>query len=85
MHHKRTPSSHDAEVANMLGNLSGMTGIIILVIILLLFGAPKIPLLARSVGQSLRIFRTEVKDTGKDTDASTTIDASGQASAKQSA
>lgn len=36
-------------------------GIIVLAA-LLLFGAPKLPALARSVGQSLRIFKTEVKE-----------------------
>ncbi|MBX3099705.1 MAG: twin-arginine translocase TatA/TatE family subunit [Salinibacterium sp.] len=35
--------------------------IVILVIILLLFGAPKLPGLARSLGQSMRIFRGEMK------------------------
>ncbi|MGV8851333.1 MAG: Sec-independent protein translocase subunit TatA [Rhodoglobus sp.] len=45
----------------MLGNLSGAHLIIILVVILLLFGAPKLPGLARSIGQSMRIFRSEVK------------------------
>ncbi|QYH36233.1 Sec-independent protein translocase subunit TatA [Salinibacterium sp. M195] len=45
----------------MLGNLSGVHLIIILVVIVLLFGAPKLPGLARSVGQSMRIFRSEVK------------------------
>lgn len=42
--------------------------IVILVIVLLLFGAPKLPGLARSVGQSMRIFRNEVK-TMKDENA----------------
>jgi sec-independent protein translocase protein TatA len=45
----------------MFGNLSGAHLIIILVVILLLFGAPKLPGLARSIGQSMRIFRSEVK------------------------
>ena len=45
----------------MLGNLTGWHFVIILVIILLLFGAPKLPGLARSLGQSMRIFRSEVK------------------------
>jgi sec-independent protein translocase protein TatA len=46
----------------MLGNTFGLPHlIIILVIILLLFGAPKLPGLARSIGQSMKIFRTEVK------------------------
>lgn len=45
----------------MLGNLTGWHLIIVLVVILLLFGAPKLPALARSMGQSMRIFRSEVK------------------------
>lgn len=45
----------------MLGNLSGWHLVIILAAVLLLFGAPKLPGLARSVGQSMRIFRSEVK------------------------
>jgi sec-independent protein translocase protein TatA len=45
----------------MFGNLSGWHLIILLVVILLLFGAPKLPGLARSLGQSMRIFRSEVK------------------------
>lgn len=36
---------------------------IILIIVLLLFGAPKLPGLARSMGQSMRIFRQEMKNT----------------------
>jgi sec-independent protein translocase protein TatA len=50
----------------MLGNTFGLPHlIIILVIILLLFGAPKLPGLARSIGQSMKIFRTEVKSDDK--------------------
>lgn len=45
----------------MLGNLQGWHLIIVLVVILLLFGAPKLPGLARSIGQSMRIFKSEVK------------------------
>jgi len=37
------------------------TIIILIIIVLLLFGAPKLPGLARSVGQSMRIFKSEVK------------------------
>ena len=53
----------------MFGN--GLTGwhlLIILAVILLLFGAPKLPGLAKSLGQSMRIFRGEVKAM-KDDDA----------------
>jgi sec-independent protein translocase protein TatA len=46
----------------MIGNLQGWHLLIILAIVLLLFGAPKLPALARSVGQSMRIFRGEVKE-----------------------
>lgn len=34
---------------------------------LLLFGAPKLPGIARSVGQSFRIFRSEVKELKQET------------------
>lgn len=44
--------------------------LIILLVILLLFGAPKLPGMARSLGQSMRIFRSEVKEMKKDNQAS---------------
>ncbi|MGP9723584.1 Sec-independent protein translocase subunit TatA [Corynebacterium sp. AOP40-9SA-29] len=40
--------------------------LIILVVILLLFGATKLPTLARSAGQSLRIFKSEMNEMKKD-------------------
>ncbi|GIT81754.1 hypothetical protein LLS1_34230 [Leifsonia sp. LS1] len=57
----------------MLGGLTGWHLLIILAVILLLFGAPKLPALAKSIGQSMRIFKGEVnemKKDGKDADAS---------------
>lgn len=45
--------------------------VLILVVILLLFGAPKLPGMARSLGQSMRILKSEVgemKNDGKDGD-----------------
>ena len=45
----------------MFGNLTGWHIVAILVVVVLLFGAPKLPGLARSLGQSMRIFRSEVK------------------------
>lgn len=46
----------------MLGNaFSGWHLVIILVVIVLLFGSTKLPALAKSVGQSMRIFKGEVK------------------------
>ena len=45
----------------MLQGLTGWHFLIILVIILLLFGAPKLPALARSLGQSMKILKSEVR------------------------
>ena len=46
----------------MGGNLMGWpTLLIILVVIILLFGAAKLPALAKSVGQSARVFKGEMK------------------------
>ena len=45
----------------MFSNLNGWHLVILLAVVLLLFGAPKLPGLARSLGQSMRIFRSEVK------------------------
>lgn len=39
------------------GNLMGMDGIVILIVLLLLFGAKKLPELARGLGQSLNEFK----------------------------
>ncbi|WP_395243148.1 twin-arginine translocase TatA/TatE family subunit [Agromyces sp. MMS24-K17] len=46
----------------MFGNaFTGWHALIILLVILLLFGAPKLPALARSLGQSMKILRSEVR------------------------
>ncbi|WP_411733893.1 Sec-independent protein translocase subunit TatA [Paeniglutamicibacter sp.] len=44
-----------------MGGIQGWHLVIIVILALLLFGAPKLPGLARSVGQSLRIFKSEVR------------------------
>lgn len=41
--------------------LQGWQWILIVVVILLLFGATKLPALAKSVGQSARVFKGEMK------------------------
>ncbi len=41
--------------------LNGWEGIIILVIVLLLWGGPKLPGLAKSLAQSMRIFKKEIR------------------------
>ena len=58
----------------MLGNLSGGHLLAILFIILLLFGAPKLPGLAKSLGQSMRILKKEVRsDQDGDGDATQNV------------
>lgn len=44
-----------------MGGIQGWHLVIIIVLALLLFGAPKLPGMARSMGQSLRIFKSEVR------------------------
>lgn len=51
----------------MPANLGGWTGLILLLVVLLLFAAPKLPQLARSLGQSMTIFKKEIRN--KDADA----------------
>ena len=62
----------------MFGNLTGWHLLLILAVVLLLFGAPKLPGLAKSIGQSMRIFKGEVdemkKDGAKPVDGTTTAD-----------
>ncbi|WP_414835825.1 twin-arginine translocase TatA/TatE family subunit [Curtobacterium sp. Leaf183] len=44
----------------MLGNLTGLHLLIILGIVILLFGATKLPALAKGLGQSITIFKKEM-------------------------
>jgi len=46
----------------MLQNLTGWHALIVLAIVVLIFGAAKLPALARSLGQFVRILKTEVGD-----------------------
>lgn len=46
----------------MFANLTGMHAVVILAIVFLLFGAAKLPGLAKSVGQSVRILKEEVNE-----------------------
>ncbi|MFT4213830.1 MAG: Sec-independent protein translocase subunit TatA [Microbacterium sp.] len=67
-----------------MGNLlAGPHVWILLVVILLLFGAAKLPALAKSMGQSARIFKGEMKAMKEDdaTAASAAIDTSSPAPA----
>jgi sec-independent protein translocase protein TatA len=56
-------------------NLTGWHALIILAVIILLFGATKLPALATSVGQSMKIFKTEMQDAAAPTPA-TGVDSS---------
>ena len=68
----------------MFANLSGWHLLIILAVVLLLFGATRLPALSRSVGQSVRIFRSETKHLNEDSD-STPIETAPAASTPASA
>src|SRR6478736_2385183 len=55
----------------LIGGLGGTELLIILAVLLLLFGASKLPELARGSGQALKIFKAETKgliDSDKDDD-----------------
>ncbi|MEJ6554359.1 MULTISPECIES: Sec-independent protein translocase subunit TatA [Microbacterium] len=66
----------------MFAGLNGWHLVILLVVILLLFGAAKLPALAKSMGQSARVFKGEMKamreedaaDTTKKKDAVSDVD-----------
>lgn len=51
-----------------MGNLGAWQILIIAAVIILLFGARKLPELARGLGSSLRIFRAETKGMTEDDD-----------------
>ena len=56
----------------MIGMPQGLEWLVILAIVVLVFGAAKLPDLARSSGQALRIFKTETKGLRDDDDADKT-------------
>jgi sec-independent protein translocase protein TatA len=53
-------------VVGLLGGLSGTELLIILLIVVLLFGARRIPELARGLGEGIRNFRSAMKDTERE-------------------
>ena len=56
----------------MLGQLRGWEWLIIVALVLLLFGAKRLPDAARGLGRSLRIFKAETKGLADDAAAPTT-------------
>jgi len=67
----------------MSGNLGGWTGLVLIVVVLLLFGAPKLPALAKSVGQSLKIFKSEVRPDSDAGESDTTASSEGSESPRE--
>lgn len=55
--------------AQLIGPLGAPELLIILAVIILLFGASKLPELARGSGRALRIFKAETKGLGDDSDS----------------
>ncbi len=55
----------------MFRNLGAPEIILILVVLVLLFGAKRLPDAARSLGRSMRIFKSEVKEMGNDGEQTT--------------
>lgn len=50
----------------MVAGLQGWQLVIIVLLAVLLFAAPKLPAMARNLGQSMRIFSSEVKEMRND-------------------
>lgn len=50
----------------MLQNLTGVHALLILAIVLLVFGSTKLPALAKSVGQSMRILKDEAREEARE-------------------
>ncbi|MEV0964958.1 MULTISPECIES: Sec-independent protein translocase subunit TatA [unclassified Streptomyces] len=67
----------------MIGNLKPLEIILIIVVILLLFGAKKLPDMARSLGKSARILKSEAKAMKKDDESSAGQTAPGADTAAQ--
>jgi sec-independent protein translocase protein TatA len=59
-------------INTLIGMPEGLEWLVILAIVVLVFGAAKLPDLARSSGQALRIFKTETKGLRDEDDATTT-------------
>jgi sec-independent protein translocase protein TatA len=51
-----------------MGNFKGWEILVILVLLLVLFGAKRLPDAARGLGRSLRIFKSEIKEMREDDD-----------------
>lgn len=68
-----------------MGNLKPLEIILIIAVILLLFGAKKLPDMARSLGKSARILKSEAKAMKKDDEPAVTTETVADQSAQQPA
>nr|WSW71614.1 Sec-independent protein translocase subunit TatA [Streptomyces sp. NBC_00995] len=69
----------------MMGNLKPLEIVLIIAVILLLFGAKKLPDMARSLGKSARILKSEAKAMKKDDEPVVPTDAVADQAAQQPA
>ncbi|MFJ4900226.1 Sec-independent protein translocase subunit TatA [Streptomyces sp. NPDC088727] len=69
----------------MMGNLKPLEIVLIIAVVLLLFGAKKLPDMARSLGKSARILKSEAKAMKKDDEPATPTDAAAADQAAQQA
>ncbi|MBO0914427.1 Sec-independent protein translocase subunit TatA [Streptomyces sp. NBC_01260] len=71
----------------MMGNLKPLEIVLIIAVVLLLFGAKKLPDMARSLGKSARILKSEAKAMRKDDEpaAAATTEAAADQTAQQPA
>ncbi len=67
----------------MFSNLKGWEWLIIVALILLLFGAKRLPDAARGLGRSLRIFKAETKGLADSTNSVTFVEESDSISASE--
>ncbi|HVX09130.1 twin-arginine translocase TatA/TatE family subunit [Humibacter sp.] len=58
----------------MLAGITGWHLLIIVAVLLLIFGATRLPALSRGIGQSIRILRHETKDPDRESVRSTIAD-----------
>lgn len=52
--------------------------VVVLILVLLLFGAGKLPEIAGSIGKSMKVFKKEMKELREDDDSTTTAQAPAQ-------
>lgn len=56
----------------MIANFGPWHWLVLAVVVVVLFGAKKLPDAALSVGKSLRIFKSEIRELHRETDSDTT-------------